>query len=274
MVETNEEQKEVAEETKTPYVSEDKETSQVAETKVSNEAEATKEEEGEATETEPKVVPLVERPEFQQAVARAVQSEADKRSVTYQRELREAKAETARVKAEAQRREEDARITALQGAATEKWKSAGIEDKDIDNIHNAYNWNRQKEAELKSKEIEMMPKIKDAETYDAVIPALKEVLSDDVFGIINALTEAVKEGETPREKMALARLKIAELKAKPKSEPKKPEPETQEERNKPSNVKPAGLGQLSDVAFKAGIGDGSLPLNKANLDRARNLGLI
>lgn len=223
----NEEQKVETTETENPYVNEDKQPSDVT-TDASNEAG----DEGKGTGE--KVIPLEETEKFK----KAVQVEKDKAlatiSLNSQKEIRKLRAEMESAKQDLLEKEDSLQWQGRQQAESQKWVESGMVEDAVRAFQQRENALRAAISSQRRKESDFTPKIQLAESYEAILSVLPDVLGDK-GDLVQELIGAVSEGETLKEKTALAKLKALELKSKVA--------QPVEKTHRPSTGQPTGAGK-------------------------------
>jgi len=211
----NEERKqpETLESQENPYKAEDKETSETAD-KVSDGQGG----EGEGTKAG-KDLSFMETEEFKQAVLREAQSIADKSTATARmnalKEAREAKAEAEKIKREAELAKEQERIKGATEALASKFLESGISE-DAVRLWKADRYALSEAMQAQKRlEADYVPKIERANRLEAAETAITSVLGEDALTRLSpseyqAVVQAA-EGDTLKEKIAYAKIKILEL---------------------------------------------------------------
>lgn len=169
---------------------------------------------------------------------KAVQAHADRSMATLQRnvlrQVQEAKAEAAKAKAEAEARAEKASWAGKQQAERQAWMEAGMAQDKIDAFQNRENQLLNAMTSQRQRELEYAPRLERADRYSAADTAISDVLGEDG---LDGLTPKqyrdianAAEGDTLKERVAYAKLKVIELKGtttvKPDAKPsvRRPDP--------------------------------------------------
>ena len=186
--------------------------------------------------------PLEETEKFKRAVQSATDKARATESRNNQREIQKLRAEMASAKQELSEKEDSLQWQGRQDAEKQKWVESGMAEDAVRAFQQRENALRSAISSQRRKESDYTPKVQLAESYEAILSVLPDVLGDK-GELVQDLVEAVSEGETLKEKIALAKLKALELKGKvPKSEPHRPST------GAPSGVSKGKLPTAADVA--------------------------